>query len=303
MSISKLTKYYLLKGYLKPSVFLLGDGRSGTTWFSELLNHDHHYWEMFEPFHGREPIPTENDRMYPLLSDLRTQENEPVSWSGYYKKIDCFHLLAPGRSLFSRDVLIKDISSFLVLDEIPLQEARKLLIVRNPFSVALSKSRVGIWNVEQDLDNLFSAVFGEASSSMKQAIEPLLSNKLLEYIAVWGLLHRLIIPKIESENYKVVFYELLFQSTETVLSEVLAFLGREEYGKQYAEKIFEKSKKPSRTANKGRIAGLNSDWLGELEEDVIAKAFQILGLLGVDFIYKDSPLPVVGQEELISHRF
>ena len=33
------------------SVYLAGDGRSGTTWISEIINCDNRYRYMFEPFH------------------------------------------------------------------------------------------------------------------------------------------------------------------------------------------------------------------------------------------------------------
>ncbi len=34
-------------------VWLIGDGRSGTTWISNLVNYDHRYRDVFEPFHPR----------------------------------------------------------------------------------------------------------------------------------------------------------------------------------------------------------------------------------------------------------
>ena len=34
-------------------IWLIGDGRSGTTWVSDLINHDKKYREMFEPFHPK----------------------------------------------------------------------------------------------------------------------------------------------------------------------------------------------------------------------------------------------------------
>ncbi len=37
-------------GYEK-KVFLFGDGRSGTTWVSSLINYDSYFREIFEPFH------------------------------------------------------------------------------------------------------------------------------------------------------------------------------------------------------------------------------------------------------------
>ncbi len=38
-------------GNYKDVLWLIGDGRSGTTWVSSLINFDSHYREMFEPFH------------------------------------------------------------------------------------------------------------------------------------------------------------------------------------------------------------------------------------------------------------
>ena len=82
----KIAKHVLLKRYLRASVFLLGDGRSGTTWFSELVNFEGNYWEVFEPFHGREPLPIEGGRMYPLQSDLQGVVNSSVNLANYFRE-------------------------------------------------------------------------------------------------------------------------------------------------------------------------------------------------------------------------
>ena len=38
-------------GHFRDAIWLVGDGRSGTTWVSSLINHDGTRREMFEPFH------------------------------------------------------------------------------------------------------------------------------------------------------------------------------------------------------------------------------------------------------------
>ncbi len=43
---------YVLRRY-NDVVWLIGDGRSGTTWLSDLMNHANRYRTMFEPFHPR----------------------------------------------------------------------------------------------------------------------------------------------------------------------------------------------------------------------------------------------------------
>ena len=39
------------RGDFSKTIWLVGDGRSGTTWIANLLNADNSYREMFEPFH------------------------------------------------------------------------------------------------------------------------------------------------------------------------------------------------------------------------------------------------------------
>ena len=41
---------YMNKNY-KEVIWLIGDVRSGTTWVSNLINHENKYRTMFEPFH------------------------------------------------------------------------------------------------------------------------------------------------------------------------------------------------------------------------------------------------------------
>jgi hypothetical protein len=50
---SALVANYCAGRFRYPIVWVIGDGRSGTTWLMELINWRKTYREMFEPFHPR----------------------------------------------------------------------------------------------------------------------------------------------------------------------------------------------------------------------------------------------------------
>ena len=49
--LSKVLKVNYLLGNYQEVAWIIGDGRSGTTWLSRLINYRRHYRDMFEPIH------------------------------------------------------------------------------------------------------------------------------------------------------------------------------------------------------------------------------------------------------------
>lgn len=135
---------YLLDRF-REVVWIVGDGRSGTTWLSEIVNHGKRYRDMFEPFHplaGRQmngmdffkylQAECDDDVFYRLARKVFTGELQN-------SRVDAQN----NRHLYE-GLLIKDIFANLILgwahNRFP--DVKKIFLLRHPFAVALSKRRL-----------------------------------------------------------------------------------------------------------------------------------------------------------------
>lgn len=136
---SFITNYFLNK-YQKV-IWLIGNRRSGTTWVSNLINHNKIYREMFEPFH---PQYIDNMKFLQVHQYRRVEESDEqlkkaasdiFSGKFTHPRVDL-----SGPSYFFKGLLIKDIFANLfscwAYHNFP--HLKIILLIRNPFSVALS---------------------------------------------------------------------------------------------------------------------------------------------------------------------
>lgn len=105
---------YYLNNY-NEVIWLIGDGRSGTTWVSDLINHEKSYREMFEPFHpmlvrdANFIIPHQYMRRDGSNEDLEAFSAKVFSGKYTHERLD-----SENRSLRYSGLLIKDIFANLM---------------------------------------------------------------------------------------------------------------------------------------------------------------------------------------------
>ena len=138
----------LFNGMSKKVIWVVGDGRSGTTWVSNVINYHHRYRFMFEPFHPKFVGPA---KKFKLFHYLRPEQHNNFFhnfaqsvFTGQlqHRRVDRYN-----RSYFFRGLLIKDIFANLLLKWVDVQfpTVRKVLILRHPCAVAVSKERLKNW--------------------------------------------------------------------------------------------------------------------------------------------------------------
>ncbi|MCK5361175.1 MAG: sulfotransferase domain-containing protein, partial [Gammaproteobacteria bacterium] len=127
-------------------VWVIGDGRSGTTWLSDLINYDTQYHFIFEPVH---PQRRREMRGYDLFKYLRHEQKdeklEQFCNQVFNGKVFTHDSAVPARFPMCPDkILVKDIFAHLmakwVLNQNP--EVKLVVLLRHPFSVALSKEKL-----------------------------------------------------------------------------------------------------------------------------------------------------------------
>lgn len=133
----------------KPTaLWLIGEGRSGTTWVWSLFNHGRQYRPLFEPFHpGLADCAFLEPHRYVRPGD----EHSALAARADRVFADrCNHprVARDGRRTGGAgSLLVKDIFAnlfaFWLVDRLP--HVHPVLLLRNPFEVALSKARRPTW--------------------------------------------------------------------------------------------------------------------------------------------------------------
>lgn len=267
-------------GDRRDTVFVAGSGRSGTTWLSELINHDNQYRYIFEPFHP-ENVPVCKDfhrKQYLRLDDERRTYLDAAEriLSGEVRDrwADRFN-----RKLFARRRLVKDIRANLLLGWLTrnFPGMPTIFLLRHPCAVTDSRLRLG-WR-----DNLAEVM------SQKQLIEDHLKPFEVEILSAGDAFERSVflwcvenyIPLRQSGfgQVHVVFYERLLTEPERELGSLFNFLGE-----KADEKLVRKARaQPGRRPLDG--------WRERVSEPRLKKAVEILRLFGLDRVYGEDPMP------------
>ncbi len=211
-------------------IWLLGDGRSGTTWLFELLNYHSRYRAFFEPFNpgpSKPGVEIGIQRYLPPDGENRELEKHLADiFSGRFNEARHPH---PRSALFDR-VLVKDIYAnlFAYWGYRRFPNLRVILIIRHPFAVAASKLNVQHWFPNSDLDLILS---------QERLVEDHLKNHLpllrkvagkndfvVNQIAIWCVINTVPLRQFSQEELHVVLYEELMEDPVATLSGVFDFI-------------------------------------------------------------------------------
>jgi hypothetical protein len=292
-------------------IWLIGSSRSGTTWFSSLINYHKRFRLLFEPFH-----PTENgdksDLLHPFQYIREDGDDDRISslateiFNGRFthQRADRGNI-----RLFYDGLVIKDIYANLfaawACKKFGLRNV--ILLIRNPFSVAVSKTEHRSWF--EGTDNLD---FLNQKNLIEDHLYPFqgLIQKIKEFddftinqILIWSVINYIPLKQFKPGQLQVVYYEDLFEDPVSVLRNVYANFFPE-IPKQEILPEEDLISSPSQYSSKSRDQ-LNSEyfqerWKVKLTKQQIEAGFEILYSFGLDTIYGRglSPDPSVAQKLL-----
>lgn len=205
-------------------IWIVGDGRSGSSWLQHLLMDSKDYLGLFEPFHY----------FNPALADFQLNVYQrPGSENRLLEKFanDVFNLNVLNNRVVEindirtyRGVVVKDVFASLmakwVLDRV-CSKIRPVILIRNPIDVALSKCKLDNWvwgpNPARYLD-----IMDLRADHLDRYIEEILStaqkdDQFLNYILVWCILNRVLIDQFSDGSGQIVRYEdILSQPVQSV---------------------------------------------------------------------------------------
>lgn len=291
---------YWLNEY-RETIWLLGDGRSGTTWVSELINHDGRYREVFEPVH---PQKIEAFSFIQPHQYIRPGSENPLLEAAcaslFSGKFTHPRTDFNNRSYSYNGLLIKDIFANLmacwVADKFPT--VRPVFLLRNPFAVALSKQKRSNWFwatepadllQQQDLREDYLLPFEDLILRTSKQ-----NDFVINQILIWSIIHYIPARQFAPKAAHFVFYEHIFTDPEQELASLMRFAR----GEDAAVPI---QLDPALISKPSLFSGKNStlstggspltDWKSELKATKIDAGLQILDAFGLAELYDSDGTP------------
>jgi hypothetical protein len=275
----------LAEGDHTQTVFLAGSGRSGTTWLSDLINHDSGYRQIFEPFHPKkvEDFRGFGSKQYLRPGDRREEFLGPArrAVTGGLRSGWTDRGGAPG----SRRRLIKDIRANLLLgwlaENFPGMPI--VLLMRHPCAVVSSRLALG-WrdNLDETMGqgDLVEDHLLPVEGRIRSARDP-----FERHLFLWCIDNHVPLRQFSSGGIHLCFYENLLLDPEPELRRLFAFLGRD-----FDEGVLDKLESPSFTSRRGSRPSAYG-WRSRVGGGQVARAGDILGLFGLDRVYGPGTMP------------
>ena len=282
--------YYL--GSYKNTVWIIGDGRSGTTWLGDIINWEKNFREMFEPFH---PDMIESAKPYALHQYIRVNDdsdnyfaslmNDIFTGKFKHKRVDEIN-----KSIFYNGLLVKDIFGNLIASWVQERypDIKIILLIRNPFEVALSKENKKNWGWMEDPKLFLNQK--ELYEDFLQPFEKIIRNVSDDYIErqimIWSIIHYVLFQQIKKNNLHIVFYESLVNSPKEEISNLMKYIYNQD-NIEIPSRLLSVAKKPSRVASENLMKKNphTKDWKKQLTSVQLHNGLKILSVFKLDKIY------------------
>jgi hypothetical protein len=224
---------YVDAGSAAATVLVAGMGRSGTTWIGNMVNHDHRFRVLFEPFNparvpeARRFLPIQYVR--PDDSDRAMREAAERILSGRLRRSSVDRVQ---RRLLFRRRLIKEVRCNLMLawlrkirPEMPI-----VLVERHPLAVVYSWLRLG-WDVDgpEPVGDLRAIMFQPplledfpVIASVYERIDR--SSAFERTVFLWGIYHHVPLTQLPPRSFHVVSYDRMLRDPDGERSALFAYL-------------------------------------------------------------------------------
>jgi hypothetical protein len=247
-------------GHPDATTLVCGMGRSGTTWVAQLINHEHRYRVMFEPFF---PARVPEASPFQYIQYLRPDANDPAQLEAARQilagRIRNEHVDQDNRGFVFLRRIIKEIRCNLMLRWLAgvAPRMRIVLVVRHPLAVAASWLRLQ-WGTEamgtrSDFDILTSqSTLLEDFPELRDLAAQVNARDPFERILFeWCAFHVVPLRQFTQGEPFMVHYERLLRSDGLELERLLAHVG----GRVHPRKLQSAMARPSTTSSPRAGAG------------------------------------------------
>jgi hypothetical protein len=286
-------------GNYRDAVWLFGDGRSGTTWVSDLINPDKRYREMFEPFHpkwvrGMEGLGF-HQYIRPDDAEHPFRSTATAVFTGRFQdpRVD-----QENRRLWYRGLLIKDVFAnlFACWAARRFPQMKLVLLIRNPFAVAVSRMKNKDWQWMTDPAEFLSRkpLVEDYLHPFEGVIRGVGDDYIQRQVLVWAILHYVPLAQFQPGRLHIVFYEEMAERPEQELPRLFHHL-RPDRVEEMTRKAMNILTLPSRVAG-GARSGPGGKWpigrwKAELSAEQVRAGLEILAHFGLDQLYGDGVMP------------
>lgn len=237
-AVKQLKHQILIKRALRRNdfsnvIWLIGDGRSGTTWVANLINADKSYREMFEPFH---PVKVPEASNFEENMYVSPNESHP-ELHRYMSRVFEGSLtnLWVDRDIENRrfkGLLVKDVFANLhakwAISKFP--NVKPILLIRNPVSVASSKFVTKRWcwpespkHFLEDKNLMLNhlSVFRSVIEGV-EARDDFIEKQVLN----WCIIHKVLAEQFSLSDIHIICYEDAYERPVECISDALKFGGK-----------------------------------------------------------------------------
>ncbi len=293
-------------------VIVLGFGRSGTTWISDMISKMYGKLILFEPFHpsvtelsqGIAYSTVDKGTRSVLIDQLLTRV-----MGKRHKKLWLLRNHLPARLEQISDTFVeklwdecdilgfKEIRANFMIEWLATSFLAKIVfIIRHPCAVAASiKNRDNFWEfgwpgtyhlfLER---TIFNEKYNHHPIAERRELIKGLDTDIEKYAAMWAITHAIVLPKLKQQRIPLFFYEKFYEDPFDSARTLAAYLGNADINIHPAH-IFTPSMTTLKTFH--GISGMETQitekgpamfWDGSLSEQEVKKILFIVGEFGID---------------------
>jgi hypothetical protein len=272
------------------TLFLAGEGRSGTTWISNMINAKQKYRDIFEPF----------NRLYNLNQllflahhyfepDQRYPEHYKVAERILRGKVKSVVIDFNNRGLLYKKRLVKEITASMYLKWLHIQfpDMPMIYIFRFPLAIAYSRVKRG-WGIF-DRDLISEPAIQKFLVDKLDVIEELdLNHPFLNQVFSVCLNHYIVLQDCRDSNILLLFYEDFKRDPLRNLQRIEA----------HTRHLIDKAAASQASEGAGFSHGkmlhnreVINKMAGEFGSEVISDALWMMQIFGLDKMYDQSGQP------------
>jgi hypothetical protein len=282
-------------GRFDNTVWVIGDGRSGSSWFADLLAGTLGYRQLYEPFH---PYMVEEFHGFALNHfqprGLKNERLRTALEQVFEGRINHRRVNSRAAGLLFNGLVAKDVfaSLFAAWAVQNFPAVKPVLLMRNPFAVALSKTQHGnyAWNngpaelLQQS--ELVQRHLRDDVGFLREVEAR--GDPLLNHLAVWAILHAVLFRQFAPEKLHIATYENVLRDPAAEIQATIAFLGKDAGGVSVPAELLGRTALHSEASSvRAARESQGSGWKSRVTDEQIEAGKQILARFGIGGLYVD----------------
>ena len=279
-------------------VWMIGSGRSGSTWISSILNYNLKYRELFEPLHPKwiDEFGEKKTHHYfneKMPNHLSNKFISKLKGKGYTFEIDYTN-----DRFFYKGILTKDIYSNLYAYQIKKRapSLKIILLIRNPFDVALSKQERKSWGWADNPGEFLNQhqLMQDFLNPFRQIIEEVIAKEdyIVNLILTWAIIYYVPLKQFKKKDLLIVFYEKVYLNPVDEINRIQQYIGKTNKNHKIPKEVIrKKSHVTINSSDNLKSKTLKNIWKEKLTIEQIDLSYKVLKAFGFDKLYDENKYP------------